>query len=93
MAMPRRCLAAPAACFLAVCEELRGRDLEGGLVTGGFWGEQVHLDSICNNELADPDELVSSDQTMSALDHRCCPLDRSLADWSAPVHPFLSSAC
>jgi len=45
------------------------------------FSEKVHLDSICNNELADPDELVSSDQTMSALDHRCCPLDRSLADW------------
>jgi hypothetical protein len=53
---------------------------------GGDWrlvARQVMLDSICTNELADPDELVvvSSDNIMAA-DNRCCPKDRSLADWS-----------
>ena len=62
---------------------------------GGDWrlvARQVMLDSICTNELADPDELVvvSSDNIMAA-DNRCCPKDRSLADWSPDSSPPPSS--
>jgi hypothetical protein len=39
------------------------------------------LDSICTNELADPDELVFDEASLSEITHRCCPNDRSLADW------------
>ena len=39
------------------------------------------LDSICTNELGDPDELVATEATLSEIQHRCCPKDRSLADW------------
>jgi hypothetical protein len=49
------------------------------------------LDSICSNELADPDELISSEPMLceASIRQRCCPKDRSLADWSPPP-PTLS---
>jgi len=52
---------------------------------------QVMLDSICSNELADPDELISSEPMLceASIRQRCCPKDRSLADWSPPP-PTLS---
>ena len=46
------------------------------------FSEKVMLDSICTNELADPDELVFDETSLSEITHRCCPNDRSLADWS-----------
>ena len=45
------------------------------------FSEKVMLDSICSNELGDPDELVVDQRSLSELSHRCCPNDRSLADW------------
>ena len=45
------------------------------------FSEKVMLDSICSNELGDPDELVVDQRSLPELSHRCCPNDRSLADW------------